>query len=140
MAWRVAHWQLLNGDKLDVDPDDFHALEERMIDHTGRYDNPSAHARADQAGLERGAELAAVEIPTLVIEAPADPINPPPARQRTSPRPSAAPGWSRSTGMGHALPPDPRARSPTPSSPTPPRSTPNDPHTGIIRRTPDRPR
>jgi pimeloyl-ACP methyl ester carboxylesterase len=104
MAWRVAHWQLLNGDQLDVDPDVFRSLEQRVIDHTGRSDNPSAHARAEQAGLERGAELAAVEVPTLVIEAPADPINPPPHANVLAEIIGGARLVTIPT-MGHALPP-----------------------------------
>jgi pimeloyl-ACP methyl ester carboxylesterase len=78
LAWRVEHWRLLNGDQLDFEPDTFRRMEQRVIDHAGRSDSPTAHASADQSGLERGGELAAVRTPTLVIEAPADPINPPP--------------------------------------------------------------
>ncbi|GAB3006609.1 alpha/beta fold hydrolase [Mycobacterium bourgelatii] len=102
LEWRVEHWRILNGGVIDFDADDFRRLEERTIQHAGRYDNPAAHARADQRGLDRGAELARVSVPTLVIEAPEDPINPPPhaaylaevigsARRVTIP------------GMGHAL-------------------------------------
>jgi pimeloyl-ACP methyl ester carboxylesterase len=78
IAWRVEHWRLLNGDAVPFDAEEFRRLEELSIDHAGRHDNPAAHARAAQTGLERGTELSGVRTPTLVIEAPEDPINPPP--------------------------------------------------------------
>jgi pimeloyl-ACP methyl ester carboxylesterase len=102
ITWRVEHWRLLNGEAVPFDADEFRRLEERAIDHASRHDNTAAHARADQTGLDRGAELAAVTTPTLVIEAPEDPINPPPhaahlAGAISSARLVAVPG------MGHAL-------------------------------------
>jgi pimeloyl-ACP methyl ester carboxylesterase len=102
IEWRVEHWRVLGGDALPFDPEEFRRLEERAIDHAGRHDNPAAHARAAQTGLERGAELAGVRTPTLVIEAPEDPINPPPhaahlARTISGARLVTIPG------MGHAL-------------------------------------
>lgn len=104
MEWRIEHWRILNGDELDFDPDFFRTLEERSITHAGRTDNPAAHARAGQGGLERGAELAAVQVPTLVVEAPADPINPPPHASHLA---SMIPGARLVTvpAMGHALSP-----------------------------------
>jgi pimeloyl-ACP methyl ester carboxylesterase len=105
LAWRVEHWRLLNGDELPFDPAVWRQLEERVIAHTGRFASPTAHARADQAGLELGDELADVQVPTLVIEAPADPINPPPHAAHLA----ATIGNSRLVtipGMGHALHPD----------------------------------
>jgi pimeloyl-ACP methyl ester carboxylesterase len=104
LAWRVEHWRLLNGDQLDFDPDVFRQLEQCIDDHSGRTDAPFAHALADQGGLERGDELADVQVPTLVIEAPADPINPPPH----APHLAAAIGGARLVTipkMGHALHP-----------------------------------
>lgn len=77
LDWRVEHWRLLRGDG-PFDAEEFRALERRIIAHTGRSIGPSAHAEADPSGLDRGAELAAVRTPTLVIEAPEDPVNPPP--------------------------------------------------------------
>jgi pimeloyl-ACP methyl ester carboxylesterase len=68
------------------------------------HDEPiAAHAHADRSGLARGRELAGVTTPTLVIDAPLDPVFPPPhaehlertiptARRRTIPQ------------MAHALP------------------------------------
>ncbi|MGY1748111.1 alpha/beta fold hydrolase [Modestobacter sp. SYSU DS0511] len=103
IAWRVEHWRLLNGADVPFDGEEFRRMEERVIAHAGRHDNPAAHARADQAGLARGAELARVTVPTLVVEAPNDPINPPPAARRIA---EAVPGAHLVTvpGMGHALP------------------------------------
>lgn len=100
--FRVEHWRVLNGDQLTFDEGEFRRLEERIIDHADRHDNPAAHARADQSGLDRGPELATVEIPTLVVEAPNDPINPPPAAQRIA---DAIPTARLVTipGMAHAL-------------------------------------
>jgi pimeloyl-ACP methyl ester carboxylesterase len=103
VAWRVEHWRLLIGNQIPFDPEEFRRLEERVIDHAGRHDNPAARARADQAGLDRGAELAGVTVPTLVVEAPDDPINPPPAAARIAAAiPSAR--LVQIPGMGHALP------------------------------------
>ncbi|HEU4840652.1 MAG TPA: alpha/beta fold hydrolase, partial [Ilumatobacteraceae bacterium] len=104
LAWRVEHWRLLNGDALPFDPDVWRRLEAQVIEHSGRVASPSAHARADQSGLERGAELHDARVPTLVIEAPADPINPPPHATHLA----ATIGSSRLVTiprMGHALHP-----------------------------------
>ncbi|HEY8524594.1 MAG TPA: alpha/beta hydrolase [Acidimicrobiales bacterium] len=103
LAWRVEHWRILNGDVLDFDPDEFRSLERRLIDHAGRHDNPAAHARADQSGLDRGAELAGVTVPTLVIEATGDPINPPPHAAHLA-RSIGGAELVTIPGMGHALP------------------------------------
>lgn len=102
IAFRVEHWRLLNGDEVPFDADEFRRLEEHVVDHTGRHDNRAAHAHADQGGLDRGAELSSVAVPTLVVEAPADPINPPPSAARIA---GAIPGADLVTipGMGHAL-------------------------------------
>lgn len=104
LAWRVEHWRLLNGDDLPFDPEVWRRLEERVIDHSGRVENPAAHAMADQSGLERGGELAGSTMPTLVVEAPTDPINPRPHAAHLA----ASIGNSRLVtipGMGHALHP-----------------------------------
>jgi pimeloyl-ACP methyl ester carboxylesterase len=100
--WRVEHWRLLNGDVVDFDAEEFRRLEERLIDHAGRHDNTAAHARADQFGLDRGAELAGVTVPTLVIEAPEDPINPPPHSAHLADAIGNA-QLVTIPGMGHAL-------------------------------------
>jgi pimeloyl-ACP methyl ester carboxylesterase len=77
-------------------------LELRQVEHAGRPENPAAHARADQSGLDRGAGLAKVTVPTLVVEAPEDPINPPPHASHLA---NVIGGAQLVTipGMGHAL-------------------------------------
>jgi pimeloyl-ACP methyl ester carboxylesterase len=103
LAWRVQHWRLLNGDGVPFDPAEFRALEERVVAHSGSTRSPVAHALADPSGLDRGAELAAVRVPTLVVEAPEDPVNPPPHAAHLA----AVIGSARLhtvPGMGHALP------------------------------------
>ena len=101
LAWRVAHWRVLNGNGVPFDDDAFQALERRVTAHAGRADMPIAHAHADQAGLDRGAELAGVRVPTLVVAAPEDPAYPPPTASVLA----AAVGAAVVTvpGMGHAL-------------------------------------
>ncbi|SFD70848.1 alpha/beta fold hydrolase [Klenkia taihuensis] len=104
LAWRAEHWARLNGDQLDVDPAEWVALEQRVAAHSGGLLPATPHAVADQGGLARGAELAAVRVPVLVVEAPADPAYPPPNAQLLA----GALGNARVVtvpGMGHALPP-----------------------------------
>lgn len=102
IAWRIEHWRLLNGDGLPFDPGEFTALERCIVEHSGTHQPGTAHALADQSGLDRGAELAAVTAPTLVIDAPHDPVNPPPHAEHVA---ATINGACRSTvpGMGHAL-------------------------------------
>ncbi|GAB2614836.1 alpha/beta fold hydrolase [Kocuria himachalensis] len=103
LAWRIEHWRILHGDALPFDPDEFRRLEEHVIAHAGTAGNPAAHALADQSGLDRAAELAEVTLPVLVIEAPEDPVNPPPHAQHLA----AVIGSARLVsipGLGHALP------------------------------------
>jgi pimeloyl-ACP methyl ester carboxylesterase/ribosomal protein S18 acetylase RimI-like enzyme len=102
LEWRIEHWRILNGDVLPFDADEFRALERRVAEHCGTWTNPAAHALADQSGLERGGELARVRVPTLVIDAPADPIVPPPHAARLA---RAIPGARLVAvdGLGHAL-------------------------------------
>jgi pimeloyl-ACP methyl ester carboxylesterase len=102
LAWRVEHWRLLNGTGTAFDPAEFRALEERVIAHAGRHDPVVAHARMDTDGLERGAELACVTVPTLVIEAPEDPAYPPPNSGHLS-RALGRGRMVRIPGMGHAI-------------------------------------
>jgi pimeloyl-ACP methyl ester carboxylesterase len=104
IAWRVEHWRLLNGESVPFDAETFRRLEECAIDHAGLHDNPAAHARAAQTALDRGAELAGVRAPTLVIEAPEDPLNPPPHAARLA-RAIAGARLVTIPGMGHALSP-----------------------------------
>lgn len=103
LEWRVEHWRILHGTAMPFDPDEFRRLEERATAHAGTMTNPAAHALADQSGLDRGGELAGVTVPVLVVEAPEDPVNPPPHAQHLA----AAIGSARLCtvpGLGHALP------------------------------------
>ena len=102
LRWRVEHWRLLNGSGTSFDAAEFRALEERVIAHTGRHDPVVAHALMDTSGLERGAELAAVTVPTLVIEAPEDPVYPPPHSGHLV-RTLGHARMVRIPGMGHAI-------------------------------------
>lgn len=102
LDWRIQHWRMLNGEAIDFDAEEFRRLEQRLIEHAGRHDNPAAHARAAQGGLDRVVELQRVTVPTLVIEAPADPVNPPPHAAHLA----AVVGKAHLVtipGMGHAL-------------------------------------
>jgi pimeloyl-ACP methyl ester carboxylesterase len=102
LDWRVEHWRLLNGPVAEFDAGWFRALEERIMEHSGREDSPAAHAAADQEGLER--DLSQNTVPTLVVEAPEDPVHPPPHAAHLA---SSIKGAElvRIEGLGHALPP-----------------------------------
>jgi pimeloyl-ACP methyl ester carboxylesterase len=76
LAWRVAHDRLLHGTVLPFDAAVFRARHERAMAHAGSEEPVTAHAHL--IAPARGAELASVEVPTLVVEAPADPVHPPP--------------------------------------------------------------
>lgn len=103
IAWRVEHWRVLNGGALPFDPEEFRRLEERVVAHSGTAGNPAAHALADQSGLDRAGELAGVTVPVLVVEAPEDPVHPPPHARHLA---SVIGGARLVTipGLGHALP------------------------------------
>jgi len=103
LAWRIEHWRLLNGPDVPFDPAEFRVLEERVIAHAGTARPATAHARMDTDGLLRGAELAHVTVPTLVIEAPADPAFPPPNAQLLVDAIGSG-ELARIPGMGHAMP------------------------------------
>jgi pimeloyl-ACP methyl ester carboxylesterase len=105
LAWRVTHRELLCGPGVPFDLLAARALEQRVIDHTGHHLPPSAHVHAERTGPERAAELATVAIPTLVVEAPDDPVLPPPHAEHLA---RAIPGARlvRVPGMGHAITPD----------------------------------
>jgi pimeloyl-ACP methyl ester carboxylesterase len=102
ITWRIEHWRILHGDVLPFDPDEFRALEQVVIAHTGTHRHPVAHAQADPTGLTRGAELTHVTIPTLVIDTPQDPVNPPPHAAHLATLLGKA-SWAVIPGMGHAL-------------------------------------
>ena len=105
VAFNVEHWRLLSGAERggEFEESEFRALEERIRDHAGHDDPTVAHALADASNLARGAELARVRTPTLVIEAPLDPVFPPPHAAHLA---SLIPGARVVTipRMGHALP------------------------------------
>jgi pimeloyl-ACP methyl ester carboxylesterase len=101
LEWRVEHWRLLNGTGHPFDEAGFRAAEERGIAHRGRSDPVTAHAHLDLAGLDRGAELAGSAVPTLVVEAPADPVHPPPHAAHLAEAVGAR--LVRVAGMGHAI-------------------------------------
>ena len=98
LAWRIEHWRLLNGPDVPFDPAEFRVLEERVIAHAGTAQQPvGVHPGV------RGAELAHVTVPTLVIEAPADPAFPPPNAQLLVDAIGSG-ELARIPGMGHAMP------------------------------------
>jgi pimeloyl-ACP methyl ester carboxylesterase len=105
IAFNLDHWRLLSGATRGghFDREEFRALEERVRAHTGHDDPIAAHALADQSALDRGRELARVTTPTLVIDAPLDPVFPPPHAEHLA---SLIPTARHATipAMGHALP------------------------------------
>lgn len=102
IAWRIEHWRLLHGPTVPFDPAEFRALETRILAHTGHPVSPSAHTRLDPPDPRRAAELVAATVPTLVVEAEADPVNPPPHGQRLA-RSIGGARLLRIPGMGHAV-------------------------------------
>ena len=77
LDWRVAHDRLLHGAELPFDAAAFRARHERATAHAGTVEPVTAHTHLTVPA--RGAELASVAVPTLVVEAPTDPVYPPPA-------------------------------------------------------------
>ena len=76
LAWRVAHDRMLHGTALPFDAAVFRARHERAMAHAGSEEPVTAHTHL--LAPARGAELASVAVPTLVVEAPADPVHPAP--------------------------------------------------------------
>ncbi|MGW7020437.1 alpha/beta fold hydrolase [Streptomyces decoyicus] len=101
---RIEHWRVLVGDQLPFDTEYFRAFEHRVIEHTGHHRTSTAHGRAEHEGMLRTDRLAANEVPTLVVCAPAEPVFPPPHPQHLA---QCVRGASvvEIPGMGHALPP-----------------------------------
>ncbi|MGA5096344.1 alpha/beta fold hydrolase [Streptomyces lavendulocolor] len=101
---RVRHWRLLAGEDVPFDPEYFRDLERRVVAHTGRYVPSGAHARADQSGMDRTDALAATRVPVLVVDAPADPVAPPPHPRHLAQVTGGGAALVTVPGMGHALP------------------------------------
>ncbi|MEW2353527.1 alpha/beta hydrolase [Spirillospora sp. NPDC029432] len=100
---RVTKWQMLFGDELPFDRAEYRRWEERAIEHAGSLAEPTAHYTVSLPPTSRGAELAGVTVPTLVIQAMNDPIAPPPHGRHLA---DLIPGARlvEIPGMGHALP------------------------------------
>lgn len=100
---RIEEWRALSGSQLPFDANEFRRWEERAIAHAGTLRQPFAHAMATPVPTTRGAELGRITTPTLVIQAPLDPLNPPPHAQHIADLiPNAQ--FVEIPGMGHALP------------------------------------
>ncbi|MCL8011741.1 alpha/beta fold hydrolase [Streptomyces sp. AS02] len=102
---RVTHWRLLSGGQLPFDADYFHALDRKVIAHTGHHRPGDAHGRADHSGMLRTEQLARTSVPTLVISAPAEPVFPLPHAHHLAQSIHGA-HVAEIPGMGHALPPE----------------------------------
>ncbi|MCP9958039.1 alpha/beta fold hydrolase [Streptomyces sudanensis] len=103
MAWRVEHWRLLNGDAIPFDAQAARETERRVLAHTGHARISTAHGRADHSGMLRTEALAATDVPTLVVSAPAEPVFPPPHARHLAQVIRGA-RLVEVPGMGHALP------------------------------------
>jgi pimeloyl-ACP methyl ester carboxylesterase len=102
LAWRVAHWRLVHGAGIPFDGLFFRAMEQRVIAHAGTDLPCTAHAHLDVPA--RGAELAGVTVPALVVEATEDPVHPPPHAGHLAAVLGDVP-VVRIPGMGHAVGP-----------------------------------
>ncbi|MFC9975268.1 alpha/beta fold hydrolase [Spirillospora sp. NPDC127200] len=100
---RVRKWQTLFGDELPFDPEEIRRWERKAIEHSGTWREPTAHYPVEMPDPARGAELAGLRIPTLVIQAMLDPAAPPPHGKHLA---EQIPGARlvEVPGMGHALP------------------------------------
>ncbi|GAA1398410.1 alpha/beta fold hydrolase [Pseudonocardia kongjuensis] len=105
LAWRVEFRRRLCGTVLPFDRAEHAALERAVMAHSGRVEPSTAHTtEADPAGLDRGAELGRITVPTLVVEGPEDPVHPPPHARLLAGRIGAAARPATVDGMGHLLP------------------------------------
>ncbi|PID63506.1 MAG: alpha/beta hydrolase [Gammaproteobacteria bacterium] len=103
IARRVEQWRILSSPRMPFDSDDYAAREAADIDHSGSIPAPFAHAMAQPIPLERGLELKTSGVPTLVIQAADDPLNPPPHGRHIADLFGNA-ILVEMDGLGHALP------------------------------------
>lgn len=80
LAARVEWWRALPGGELAFDAAAFRAWEERDIAHAGYGEraDPPPHGCFTEGLQKRGGDLARITTPTLVLQGPLDPLNPPP--------------------------------------------------------------
>lgn len=103
IARRVEQWRVLSSPTAPFDAEDYAAREKADIDHAGVVPAPFAHAMAQPIPVDRGRELKSCNVPTLVIQALDDPLNPPPhGRHITDLFGSAS--IVEIENLGHALP------------------------------------
>ncbi|MBT2384890.1 alpha/beta fold hydrolase [Streptomyces sp. ISL-11] len=99
----VELWRMLSGDELPFHAEEIRERERRVLAHAGRQDSSTAHARADSSGMLRTAALARNAVPTLVVDATADPLFPSLNAHHLAQVITAA-TLVEMPGMGHALP------------------------------------
>lgn len=104
LAWRVEYQRRLHGHGYPFDEQWFTERERRVLAHAGRTEPDTAHPLADADGLDRGDELGAVAVPTLVVEGPEDPVHPPPHAAHLAERIGPAARLVTVEGLGHTLP------------------------------------
>ncbi|MCX2733588.1 alpha/beta fold hydrolase [Saccharopolyspora sp. NFXS83] len=105
LAERVEWHRLCSGDGLPFDAAEFRRWESRDDEHTGTWRRPAVHPHGFMPHVlaERGDDLAKISTPTLVVQAPLDPINPPPHGKLLAEAISGA-RYAEIDGMGYALP------------------------------------
>jgi pimeloyl-ACP methyl ester carboxylesterase len=102
LNWRVALRRLLHGTATAFDGQFFRGLEQRVIAHAGTDVPCTAHLHL--GAPDRARELAHVTVPTMVIEAPEDPLYPPPHAAHLAAALGGVP-VVRIAGMGHSIGP-----------------------------------
>lgn len=105
IAWRVEYRRRLHGPVLEFDEPFAAEQVRRELAHAGRTEPDAAHERAAPGDLDRGEELSAVTVPTLVVEGPADPVYPPPHTAYLTQRIGPAAHAAAIEGMGHVAGP-----------------------------------
>jgi pimeloyl-ACP methyl ester carboxylesterase len=102
IAWRVEHWRLLNGGVMPFSAAEFEERERASVARSGLVTGVPAHALADASGLAR--PLTGITTPTLVIEAPEDPVYPPPNAEVLASSIGASARLVTIPGLAHAIP------------------------------------